>query len=81
MNTNVYIRPLTHIMISKLAACWKNQKENNSPCPPRHFSTSLPGLYKRKFVDVKETVVNGKEVMCVYVTPLGVAYLQSLNLD
>lgn len=80
MKTNTYVRPLTNIMINKLAECWKSQKENNKPCSPRHFSTSLPGLYKRKFVDVRETAVNGKEMMCVYVTPLGVEYLQSLNL-
>ncbi len=80
MNTNTYVRPLTNIMINKLAECWKNQKENNSPCSPRHFSTSLPGLYKRKLVDVRQTVVNGKKLMCVYVTQQGVVYLESLNL-
>ncbi len=53
-------------------------EENDIPCLPKHFSASLSGLYKRKFVDVRSRNIDGREVMCVYTTSAGVAHLQNL---
>ena len=53
-------------------------EENDIPCLPKHFSASLSGLYKRKFVDVRARNIDGREVMCVYTTSAGVTHLQNL---
>lgn len=55
-------------------------EEQNIPCLPKHFSASLSGLYKRKFVDVRARLIDGREVMCVYITMPGKEYLDSLPL-
>jgi hypothetical protein len=67
------------MMIQKLAECRKLQEETNQLCLASHFNTSLAGLYKRKFIDVKPAVVNGKEIMCVFITDLGIEYLRAKN--
>ena len=64
-------------MIVKLREC-KEMEEKNIPCLPKHFSASLSGLYKRKFVDVRPRNIDGREVMCVFTTPEGTAHLQSI---
>lgn len=77
MKTKDTVRPLTKQMIVKLKEC-KEMEEKDIPCLPKHFSASLSGLYKRKFVDVRPRVIDGREVMCVFPTPAGVAHLQGL---
>lgn len=77
MKTKDTVRPLTQQMIVKLREC-REMEENNIPCLPKHFSASLSGLYKRKFVDVRARNIDGREVMCVYITPEGITHLQNL---
>lgn len=80
MKTKESIRPLTRQMITKLREC-RQMEENNIPCLPKHFSASLSGLYKRKFVDVRPRIIDGREVMCVYITPAGSEYLSFIQVE
>ena len=77
LKTKEAIRPLTKQMITKLREC-RQMEQNDQPCLPKHFSASLSGLYKRKFVDVRARIIDGREVMCVYITPSGAEYLDLL---
>jgi hypothetical protein len=56
-------------------------EENDIPCLPKHFSASLSGLYKRKFVDVRPRIIDGRQVMCVFTTPAGMAYLDIIKSE
>lgn len=64
-------------MVEKLKECKKMEDEQDSLCLPKHFGASFPGLYKRKLVDVKSSILNGKEIICVFITSLGIEYLDS----
>jgi hypothetical protein len=77
VKTKETVRPLTKQMIVKLKECME-MEEKNIPCLPKHFSASLSGLYKRKFVDVRPRFIEGRQVMCVFTTPAGMAHLQGL---
>jgi hypothetical protein len=79
LKTKEAIRPLTRQMITKLKEC-REMEENDLPCLPKHFSASLSGLYKRKFVDVRPRVIDHKDVMCVYITSAGREYLDSIKV-
>ena len=68
-------------MVEKLKECKKLEEEGNSFCLPKHFGASFPGLYKRKLVDVKTSTLNGKEMVCVFITDLGIEYLDSAEND
>jgi hypothetical protein len=65
-------------MIQKLKEC-RQMEEQNIPCLPKHFSASLSGLYKRKFVDVRPHMIDGRQVMCVFISPQGREYLETLH--
>lgn len=80
MKTKDSIRPLTKQMITKLREC-RQMEDNGEACLPKHFSASLSGLYKRKFVDVRPRLLEGREVMCVYITAAGSEYLNSLPVE
>lgn len=69
--------PLTKLMVEKLKDCKKMQDESDDLCLPKHFGASFPGLYKRKLVDVRTSTLNGKEIVCVYITNLGLEYLSA----
>ncbi len=69
------IRPLTKQMVSKLRECRDMENENNQPCLPKHFGASFPGLYKRKLVGVRNAIVDGKEMVVVYITAEGYVFL------
>jgi hypothetical protein len=78
LKTKEAIRPLTKQMITKLREC-RQMEEEGVPCLPKHFSASLSGLYKRKFVDVRPRIIDGREVMCVYTTAAGSEYLNTIS--
>ena len=78
------IRPLTQRMITKLKECRQMELDTQTaqPCPPEHFSSSLPGLYARGLIDVKKYSVKGKELHGVYLTENGInclAYIENFN--
>lgn len=80
MKTTEAIRPLTKQMITKLRECMQ-MEEKNIPCLPKHFSASLSGLYKRKFVDVRPHTIDGRQVMCGYITLSGREHLHYLEQE
>jgi len=69
-------RPLTKLMEEKLKKCHEFEGEI---CLSKELGASFPGLYKRKLVDIKPIKVNGKEMLSVYVTSLGLEYLNSMH--
>ncbi|MEO6583585.1 MAG: hypothetical protein ABIO05_04635 [Ferruginibacter sp.] len=78
MKTKDSIRPLTSQMITKLKEC-KEMEEKDIPCLPKHFSASLSGLYKRKFIDVRRKLIDDRDVMCVFTTQAGLDHLKLLE--
>ncbi len=69
------LRPLTKLMVAKLKECRELENEQKQPCLPKHFGASFPGLYKRKLVGVRNAVVDGKDMVVVYITAEGHAFL------
>lgn len=55
------------------------EDDSDDLCLPKHFGASFPGLYKRKLVDVTTSNLNGKEIVSVYITNLGIEYLNSVD--
>ncbi len=74
------IRPLTKQMVSKLRECRDIENDRQQPCLPKHFGASFPGLYKRKLVGVRNAVIDGKEMVVVYITAEGYTFLDE-NAD
>ena len=74
-------RPLTKIMIEKLRNCYeKTTKSNGSvPCLQEDLKGSLGALYKRGLVDTRVQDVNGKRILCIFVTDAGIDYLNTIN--
>lgn len=71
---------LTKRMIEKLRDCHeKNLKSGNIPCLQEDLKGSLGALYKRGMVDTKIEDVNGKKLLCLYVTPTGIEFLNSIK--
>ena len=65
-------------MEKKLCEC-NDMELNGTPCLPKHFGASLSGLYKRKLIDIRPVIINGKEVMCAFVTAEGRTYLERIT--
>ncbi len=74
-------RPLTKRMLQKLKDCHEKQVKSNGqhPCLQDDLKGSLSGLYKRGFVDTKVVDVNGKQLLCLFVTDTGQSYLTNLE--
>jgi hypothetical protein len=74
-------RPLTKKMIEKLLDCHEkvSKSSGNTPCLQEDLKGSLAALYKRGLVDTKIQDVNGKRLLCIFVTDAGVNYLTSLE--
>jgi hypothetical protein len=72
-----YFRPPTKRMIEKLKECWEKESSDGPrvPCLPEDMKSSLSGLYKRGFIGTKMELVNGKKIMCIYVTESGKKFL------
>ena len=70
------LRAPTKRMIEKLKECFEKESSNiKIPCLPEDMKSSLAGLYKRGFVNTKMERVNGKKVLCVYITDEGKKFL------
>lgn len=74
--TKISLRAPTKRMIEKLKECFEKESSNiKIPCLPEDMKSSLAGLYKRGFVNTKMERVNGKKVLCVYITDEGKKFL------
>ena len=73
-----YIRPLTKTMLSKLLHCRQIELEGQY-CLPDDIKYALAPLYKRGYIELKRTIVNGREIMAVFTTPEGISYLEHYN--
>jgi hypothetical protein len=77
-STKTSLRAPTKRMIEKLKECFEKESSNiQIPCLPEDMKSSLAGLYKRGFINTKMERVNGKKVLCVYVTDEGKNFLSS----
>ena len=67
------IKPLTKTMLAQLRrgrAIELSQTERNI-CFADDFKGSLSGLYRRGFVNTKMVMLDGKEILSVYITQSG----------
>ncbi|MEO9099827.1 MAG: hypothetical protein ABI267_05875 [Ginsengibacter sp.] len=71
------LRAPTRRMIKKLMECHEKETtlSGKVPCLPEDMKSSLAGLYKRGFIDTKLQRINNKNILCIYVTELGKAFL------
>lgn len=70
------LRAPTKRMIEKLKECFEKESSNiKIPCLQEDMKSSLAGLYKRGFINTKMERVNGKKVLCVYITDEGKKFL------
>lgn len=72
-------RPLTKIMMKKLKDCYEKQSDGGHPCLQEDLKGSLAALYKRGLIDTRLEDINGKRILCVYVTDAGINYLNNLE--
>ena len=70
-------RPPTSRMIKKLKECL--DRSAHEPYLAENMKSSLPGLYKRGFVETRMELVNDKKLLCIYVSELGKRFLSSEN--
>ena len=56
-------------------------KTERNICYKNDFKGSIPGLYGRGFIDVKTTMLDGKEKLCVYITQSGISFLDRYEED
>ncbi len=54
-------------------------KTGRNICCPDDFKGSLEGLYRRGFVNTKKVMLNGKEIIHVYITQAGKTFLDKEN--
>ena len=50
-------------------------------CYTHDFKGSLPGLYKRGLVNTQMVMVDGKEILSVYITREGITFLENFEAD
>lgn len=72
-----YIRPLTRTMISSLLQCRQIELEGKI-CMPDDIKYALAPLYKRGYISLRKTAINGKEIMGVFTTPSGLNCLEQV---
>ena len=73
--TNQHIRPLTKTMLSKLLYC-RQLELKGEPCLPEDIKYALAPLYKRGYIELKKAIINGKELMAVFITAEGIRCLE-----
>jgi hypothetical protein len=73
------MRPLTERMLQKLRDCHDKENASNGahPCMQDDLKGSLSGLYKRGLVNTKLADINGKKLLCLFVTDEGKNYLKA----
>ena len=71
------LRPPTKRMIEKLRECLEKESFNGGkiPCLSEEMKSSLAGLYKRGFIGTRMEEINGKKILCIYVTDSGKNFL------
>lgn len=69
------IRPLTKTMLTKLLYC-RTLELGGKQCLPEDIKYALAPLYKRGYIGLKKSTVNGKEMMVVFTTPEGIHCLE-----
>ena len=72
------IKPLTKKMLGQLqnARSIELSKTDRNICVPEDFKGTLAGLYRRGFVNTRKKVLNGKEIVSVYITEAGINFLE-----
>lgn len=50
-------------------------------CNTDDFKSSLPGLYKRGFVNTQMVELDGKRIVRVYITMEGISFLNTYEAD
>lgn len=79
-NNAIYSKPPTKRMIAKLRECLeKNDRNEKFPCRPEEMKSSLAGLYKRGLIETRMETIDGKKLLCVYVSDTGKSFLKSLD--
>ena len=53
----------------------------NNICGIDDFKDTLPQLYERRLLDIKIVTLNEKEILCVYITKSGIAFLERYEED
>lgn len=56
-------------------------KNGRNICLADDLGSSLPGLYKRGLVNTKTVTLDGKEILCVYITNPGIDFLDRYKID
>ena len=74
-------RPPTKKMIEKLKECHEKQLKNGNadPCLQEELKGVLGGLYKRGLVETKLHNLNGKQIVCLFVTDTGAQFLKTIE--
>lgn len=76
----VSMRPPTVRMIRLLKECLEKEENNSGkPCLAEEMKSSMPGLYKRGFIETKMELVDDKKLLCIYVTDTGKKFLSQIN--
>ena len=77
------IKPLTKKMLADLrnGRAIELSKTGRNICNTDDFKGSLPGLYKRGFVNTQMAAVDGKEILRVYITMEGISFLNRYEAD
>lgn len=65
-------------MIEKLKECFEKQLTTNAPYLADEMKSSLPGLYKRGFIETRLENIKNKQLLCIYVSDLGKRFLANL---
>jgi hypothetical protein len=73
-----YSRPLTKTMLAKLLHCRRIELAGEY-CLPDNIKYALAPLYKRGYIELRKTNVNGREIMAVFTTPEGIDFVEHFN--
>ena len=76
------LRPPTKRMLEKLRDCHNKVTKSGGlhPCLQEDLKGSLAGLYRRGLVETKIQDVDGKKLLCLFVTNSGVEILKKIEI-
>ena len=77
------IRPLTRKMITQMrnGRAIELSETGRNICDIDDYKGTLSGLYQRGFVNTKMVMVDGKEIMAVFITQQGLNFLARYEED
>jgi hypothetical protein len=77
------IKPLTKKMLDQLrkGRAIELSKTAKNICGTDDFKGSLTGLHRRGFLNTQMVIVDGKEILSVYITPEGISFLNKYEED